>query len=216
MAVGIGGQEQYLRSGVLGADADRGEVRLGEGRLGGVDDLVADVLGVLGVGLVGDVAVLDFLAGDDRRLRLALGDGDARPAGQREPLDRNGGRTDREVHGALVGEHVAPFLPDRRDVLLVQVRGAGGGMAILDTYLPVRIGELAPINPAPVIGLVLGIYGVLTTVATWLTGRIVDRVGPAKHCRIRLQQVRGASHPQSRRACGPEDARYFRLQDPPR
>src|SRR5205814_10336546 len=54
-------------------------------------------------------------------------DGDARPAGQREPLDRNGGRTDREVHGALVGEHVATFLSDGRDVLLVQVRGAGGG-----------------------------------------------------------------------------------------
>jgi len=44
----------------------------------------------------------------------------------------------------------------------------------------VRIGELAPSNPAPVIGLVLGVYGVLTTVATWLTGRIVDRVGPAR------------------------------------
>ena len=53
-------------------------------------------------------------------------------------------------------------------------------MAILDTYLPVRIGELVPLNPAPVIGLVLGVYGVLTTVATWLTGRVVDRVGPAQ------------------------------------
>src|SRR5262249_47149655 len=55
-----------------------------------------------------------------------------------------------------------------------------GGMAILDTYVPVRIAELVPVNPAPVIGLVLGVYGVLTTAATWLTGRIVDRVGPAR------------------------------------
>jgi len=55
-----------------------------------------------------------------------------------------------------------------------------GGMAILDTYVPVRIAELVPANPAPVIGLVLGVYGVLTTAATWLTGRIVDRIGPAR------------------------------------
>jgi predicted MFS family arabinose efflux permease len=55
-----------------------------------------------------------------------------------------------------------------------------GAMGIIDTYLPVRIGELVPQNPAPAIGLVLGVYGALTTLATWLTGRFVDRVGPAR------------------------------------
>jgi MFS transporter, DHA1 family, multidrug resistance protein len=55
-----------------------------------------------------------------------------------------------------------------------------GAMGIIDTYLPVRIAELAPRDPAPAIGLVLGIYGVLTTFATWLTGRFVDRIGPAR------------------------------------
>lgn len=56
-------------------------------------------------------------------------------------------------------------------------RGGGG---VIETYLPVRIGELAPLDPAPAIGLVLGVYGVLTTIATWLTGRFVDRLGPAR------------------------------------
>lgn len=55
-----------------------------------------------------------------------------------------------------------------------------GGMGIIDAYLPVRIGELVPQNPAPVIGLILGVYGVLTTIATWVTGRLVDRIGPEK------------------------------------
>lgn len=55
-----------------------------------------------------------------------------------------------------------------------------GGSGVIDTYLPVRIGELVPSDPAPAIGLVLGVYGVLTTLATWLTGRIVDRIGPAR------------------------------------
>ncbi len=55
-----------------------------------------------------------------------------------------------------------------------------GGSGIIETYLPVRIGELAPLDPAPAIGLVLGVYGVLTTLATWLTGRFVDRIGPAR------------------------------------
>jgi MFS transporter, DHA1 family, multidrug resistance protein len=54
-----------------------------------------------------------------------------------------------------------------------------GSVGVLDTYLPVRIGELVP-DPAPVIGGVLGVYGALTTVATWVTGRVVDRVGAAR------------------------------------
>jgi DHA1 family multidrug resistance protein-like MFS transporter len=55
-----------------------------------------------------------------------------------------------------------------------------GGMGITETYLPVRITELVPLNPAPAIGLILGVYGALTTLATWLTGRLVDRVAPAR------------------------------------
>jgi len=55
-----------------------------------------------------------------------------------------------------------------------------GAMGIIDTYLPVRIAELVPRDPAPAIGLVLGVYGVLTTFATWLTGRFVDRIGAAR------------------------------------
>jgi MFS family permease len=53
-------------------------------------------------------------------------------------------------------------------------------MGITETYLPVRITELVPLNPAPAIGLILGVYGALTTLATWLTGRLVDRVAPAR------------------------------------
>jgi MFS transporter, DHA1 family, multidrug resistance protein len=55
-----------------------------------------------------------------------------------------------------------------------------GAMAVVDTYLPVRIAELMPTNPAPAIGLVLGVFGAVTTVATWATGRLVDRFGAAR------------------------------------
>jgi predicted MFS family arabinose efflux permease len=55
-----------------------------------------------------------------------------------------------------------------------------GGSGVIDTYLPLRIGELAPLDPGPAIGLLLGGCGLLTTVATWLTGRFVDRIGPAR------------------------------------
>ena len=57
------------------------------------------------------------------------------------------------------------------------IRGGGG---VIDTYLPLRITELVPDDPAPAIGLVLGGYGLLTTIATWLSGRFVDRIGPAR------------------------------------
>jgi len=36
-----------------------------------------------------------------------------------------------------------------------------GAMGVVDTYLPVRIGELVPADPAPAIGLVLGAFGKL-------------------------------------------------------
>jgi len=55
-----------------------------------------------------------------------------------------------------------------------------GAMGVVDTYLPVRIGELVPVDPAPAIGVVLGAFGVLTTAATWATGRVVDRLGAAR------------------------------------
>ena len=51
-----------------------------------------------------------------------------------------------------------------------------GGRVIVDAYLPLRIAQLVP-DPAPAIGLVLGVYGALTTVSTWLAGRLVDETG---------------------------------------
>jgi DHA1 family multidrug resistance protein-like MFS transporter len=55
-----------------------------------------------------------------------------------------------------------------------------GSMGIVDTYLPVRIGEVVTTDPAPAIGGIVGLYGFLTATATWTTGRIVDRFGPAR------------------------------------
>jgi DHA1 family multidrug resistance protein-like MFS transporter len=54
-----------------------------------------------------------------------------------------------------------------------------GATSVVDTYLPVRIAQLAA-DPAAAIGWILGIYGALTTAATWLAGRVVDRVDPAR------------------------------------
>jgi DHA1 family multidrug resistance protein-like MFS transporter len=50
-----------------------------------------------------------------------------------------------------------------------------GATAVVDSYLPVRITQVAA-DPASAIGWILGIYGALTTAATWLVGRIVDKV----------------------------------------
>ncbi len=55
-----------------------------------------------------------------------------------------------------------------------------GATSVVDSYLPVRIGEMVHPDPAPAIGLVLGGYGALTAIATWATGRVVDRVGAAR------------------------------------
>src|SRR5919202_1645815 len=49
-----------------------------------------------------------------------------------------------------------------------------GATSVVDAYLPVRITQLAE-DPAAAIGWILGVYGALTTVATWLVGRVVDR-----------------------------------------
>ena len=53
-----------------------------------------------------------------------------------------------------------------------------GGTSVVDAYLPVRITQLAP-DPAAAIGWILGIYGLLTTLATWLVGRVIDRTEAA-------------------------------------
>jgi DHA1 family multidrug resistance protein-like MFS transporter len=54
-----------------------------------------------------------------------------------------------------------------------------GALAALDAYLPVRITQVAE-DPATAIGWILGIYGVLTTAATWFVGRIIDRSDETK------------------------------------
>lgn len=55
-----------------------------------------------------------------------------------------------------------------------------GSASVVETYLPVRVTELVPLEPAPAIGLVLGGYGLLTTLFTAVTGRVVDRVGATR------------------------------------
>lgn len=55
-------------------------------------------------------------------------------------------------------------------------RGAWG---LVDTYLPVRITQIAP-NPAATIGVILGIGGAVTTLVTLVSGRLVDRFGAAR------------------------------------
>jgi DHA1 family multidrug resistance protein-like MFS transporter len=52
---------------------------------------------------------------------------------------------------------------------------ARGASAVVDSYLPVRITQVAA-DPAQAIGWILGIYGAVTTCATWLLSRIADRV----------------------------------------
>lgn len=58
-------------------------------------------------------------------------------------------------------------------IAALTVRGAS---ATVDNFLPVRVAQVAPGDPATAIGLILGAYGGLTAVATWLVGRVVDRV----------------------------------------
>jgi MFS family permease len=47
---------------------------------------------------------------------------------------------------------------------------------VVEVYLPVRITEISD-NPAPVIGLVLGVSGVITAIATFASARLVDEHG---------------------------------------
>jgi predicted MFS family arabinose efflux permease len=53
-----------------------------------------------------------------------------------------------------------------------------GATSVVDAYLPVRITQVAT-DPATAIGWILGIYGLLTTFATWLVGRVIDRTEAA-------------------------------------
>lgn len=54
-----------------------------------------------------------------------------------------------------------------------------GATSVIDSYLPVRITQVAD-DPASAIGWVLGIYGALTALGTWLLGRVIDRIEEAK------------------------------------
>jgi len=54
-----------------------------------------------------------------------------------------------------------------------------GALAVLSAYIPVQIVHLVE-DPAPAIGLVLGVYGLIMAAATWLGGMFVDRIGPTR------------------------------------
>ena len=56
------------------------------------------------------------------------------------------------------------------------LRGATG---VIDSYLPVRITQVAP-DPAAAIGWILGLYGALTAVGNLIAGRLVDRIEEVK------------------------------------
>lgn len=54
-----------------------------------------------------------------------------------------------------------------------------GAIAVVDSYLPVRIAQVAA-DPAVAIGWILGAYGALTTLAAWLLSRFADRLDPLR------------------------------------
>jgi predicted MFS family arabinose efflux permease len=56
---------------------------------------------------------------------------------------------------------------------------ARGSIATIDSYLPVRIAQVAS-DPASAIGFILGAYGAATTLAAWALSRIVGRVDELK------------------------------------
>jgi MFS transporter, DHA1 family, multidrug resistance protein len=51
-----------------------------------------------------------------------------------------------------------------------------GSRAVVEVYLPVRIAEITD-DPAPVIGLVLGVAGIITAIATFASAKLVDDQG---------------------------------------
>ena len=54
-----------------------------------------------------------------------------------------------------------------------------GALAVLSAYIPVQIVRLTD-DPAPAIGLVLGVYGAIMAASTWSGGLLVDRIGPMR------------------------------------
>jgi predicted MFS family arabinose efflux permease len=54
-----------------------------------------------------------------------------------------------------------------------------GALSVLSVYIPVQIIHLTP-DPAPAIGLVMGVYGGIMAVGTWAAGLIVGRVAPTR------------------------------------
>jgi DHA1 family multidrug resistance protein-like MFS transporter len=51
-----------------------------------------------------------------------------------------------------------------------------GSRAVVEVYLPVQIAEIAE-DPAPTIGLILGVSGMVTAIATFASARLVDEHG---------------------------------------
>jgi len=51
-----------------------------------------------------------------------------------------------------------------------------GSRAVVEVYLPVRITEIAA-DPAPMIGLILGVTGLVTAIATVASSKLVDEMG---------------------------------------
>jgi predicted MFS family arabinose efflux permease len=64
--------------------------------------------------------------------------------------------------------------PPIRLVFLNQLL-ARGAVTVVDSYLPVRITQVAA-DPAAAIGWILGAYGALTTLSAWALSRLADRV----------------------------------------
>jgi predicted MFS family arabinose efflux permease len=54
-----------------------------------------------------------------------------------------------------------------------------GALAVLSAYIPVKIIFLTD-DPAPAIGVVLGVYGAIMAASTWSGGLLVDRIGPTR------------------------------------
>jgi predicted MFS family arabinose efflux permease len=51
-----------------------------------------------------------------------------------------------------------------------------GSRAVVEVYLPVRIAEISD-DPAPAIGLILGVSGIITAIATFASAKLVDEHG---------------------------------------
>jgi DHA1 family multidrug resistance protein-like MFS transporter len=54
-----------------------------------------------------------------------------------------------------------------------------GALSILSVYIPVQIIHLTP-DPAPAIGLIMGVYGAIMAIGTWAAGFLVARSSPTR------------------------------------